>query len=343
MKIGRNSLKDATATGIISPEQEEKLWSFLAQRNSENPTFSLTHILYYLGGMIAIGAMTLFMTLGWERYGGWGIFFIAIAYSALGLGLAEKFTGKGLHIPAGIMGAFVVALVPLAIYGMQQALGFWDDTSTYRDYHRYIRWNWVLMELGTLGAGAILFWRYRLPFMVMPIAVTLWYMSMDLTPFIFNDLDYNWSMRKYVSLIFGLGMILFAFWVDVRSKREKDFAFWLYLYGVIAFWGGMSLLNSNSELNKFIYMCINLAMIFVGAVIARRVFAVFGGLGIAGYLGHLSYSVFKDSMLFPFALSFIGLVVIWLGVVWQKREAAITERLRSWLPANLRQMIENMH
>jgi len=26
--------------------------------------------------LIAIGAMTLFMNLGWENFGGWGIFFI---------------------------------------------------------------------------------------------------------------------------------------------------------------------------------------------------------------------------------------------------------------------------
>ncbi len=61
-------------------------------------------------------------------------------------------------------------------------------------------------------------------------------------------------------------------------------------------------------------------MILIGAVLGRRVFAVFGGLGIAGYLGHLSYRVFKDSLVFPFALSLIGLAIIWLGVIWQRRE-----------------------
>ena len=343
MKINRKVLGEAINAGILTQEQAERLWAFFARRSDTAPTFSLTHILYYLGGLIAIGAMTLFMTLGWEKYGGWGIFCIAVAYALLGIGLAEKFNGKSLAIPAGIMGAFVVALTPLAIYGLQQALGFWDDTSTYRDYHVYIRWNWILMELGTLASGAILFYRYRLPFMIMPVAVTLWYMSMDLAPFLFHDLDYNWSLRKLVSLWFGLAMVLFAFWVDVRSQREQDFAFWLYLFGVTAFWGGLSLMRSDSELNKFLYMCINLLMIIIGTIIARRVFAVFGGLGVAGYLGYLSYNVFKNSMLFPFALTFIGLLVIWIGVLWQKREVAITARLRSWLPAGLREMLENMH
>ena len=67
------------------------------------------------------------------------------------------------------------------------ALGYWDDTKSYRDYHVFIDWRWIMMEFGTLAVGAVLLWRYRFPFMLMPIAVTLWYMSMDLVPFLFGD------------------------------------------------------------------------------------------------------------------------------------------------------------
>ena len=90
---------------------------------------------------------------------------------------------------------------------------------------------------GTLAAGAVLLWRYRFPFMLMPIAVTLWYMSMDLVPFLFGD-GRDWEIRKFISLWFGLAMVLLAFWVDVRSRHSKDYAFWLYLFGVLTFWGG---------------------------------------------------------------------------------------------------------
>jgi hypothetical protein len=69
--------------------------------------------------------------------------------------------------------AFVVALTPLAIYGLQVALGAWPEGMDYRDYHRLIDWRWLLMELGTLAVGAVMLWRYPLPFLVMPVAVTL--------------------------------------------------------------------------------------------------------------------------------------------------------------------------
>jgi len=198
----------------------------------------------------------------------------------------------------------------------------------------------VFMEFATLASGAVMLWRYRLPFLVMPIAVTLWYMSMDLTPFLFGEADSMWELRKLVSLWFGLLIVLLAFWVDIRTRHDKDYAFWLYLFGVIAFWGGLSMMQSDSELGKFIYLCINLMMIAVGAMLSRRVFAVFGGLGAAGYVGHLAYDVFKDSMMFPFLLTIIGLGAIYLGILWQRHEKEISSSLRGLLPLPVRELIE---
>ena len=166
-------------------------------------------------------------------------------------------------------------------------------------------------------------------------------MGMDIVPFLAGDpQSYNWELRKTVSVYFGLAMTLLAFWVDLRSRASRDYAFWLYLFGVLTFWGGLTSMNSNSELGKLAYFGINVLMILIGAVLGRRVLAVFGGLGVAFYLGHLSQKVFKDSLLFPFALSLIGLAIIGLGVLWQRREAQLSARLRGFLPAPLRELIE---
>ena len=64
----RTDLYPAVKQGIITSEQADRLVELLAA--SETPRFSFVHVLYYLGGMIAIGAMTLFMTLGWNALGG---------------------------------------------------------------------------------------------------------------------------------------------------------------------------------------------------------------------------------------------------------------------------------
>ena len=64
MKLVRTDLEAAAQAGLLSPTQLEALWAFLQLRKHNQPSFRFTHVLYYLGGMIAIGAMTLFMTLG---------------------------------------------------------------------------------------------------------------------------------------------------------------------------------------------------------------------------------------------------------------------------------------
>jgi hypothetical protein len=339
MKINREILDGAVDERIITAEQAERLHAYLQGLPAVAPVFNFTNLLYYLGGLIAIGAMTLFMNLGWESFGGWGIFFITLAYAGAGLKLSGLFRDRGHPIPAGICATFVVALTPLAIYGLQQALGLWPDDSVYRGYHRYIKWHWLYMEFGTLIVGTIIAWRYRYPFLVMPIAVTLWYMSMDVAVMIMGD-EYDFQFRALVSMYFGLLMILVAFWVDFRSAEKADHAFWLYIFGVIAFWGGMTSQQSDSEISKFIYFAINLFMIAVGVVLIRRVFVVFGAIGVCLYLGHLAQDVFEDSWLFPITLTAIGLMIIYLGVLWQKHERALTEKSRALLPQPLREFLE---
>jgi hypothetical protein len=338
-------LDEAVTARAISGDQAAALWTFLERREGDTPSFKPAHILYYLGGMIAIGAMTLFLSFSWERFGGGGLVAVAAVYAVVMLALTEAFLARpGLAIPAGITATLAIVMVPLGVYGAQQLFDLWPESTRvrhYRAYHYLIDWRWLFMELATLAAAAVALWRYRLPFMVMPLAVTLWYLSMDLAPFLFGGdaLAFYSEPGKRVSAAFGLAMMALAFVIDLRSRGRKDYAFWLWLFGVLAFWGGLTAMKSGSELGKFLYLCVNLAMIAAGAALSRRVLAAFGGLGVALYLGHLSHTAFGDSMLFPVALSAIGFAVIAAGVYWQSHERAIVERLRAFLPPRVRELV----
>lgn len=338
MGLNKKQLDVAVEKNIISAAQADALYKLIEAQRQDTPGFTFTHVLYYLGGLIAIGAMTLFMNLGWESFGGIGVLSLSLLYAAIGLTLTNVFAAKRLTIPAGICATFVVCLTPLAIYGLQQWLGIWPDGSVYRDYHRYVKWHWLYMELGTLAVGAVIAWRYKYPFLIMPIAVTLWYMTMDLAPIIAGGVV-TWELRALVSMYSGLLMIGLAFWVDIRYHHKADYAFWLYVFGVMAFWGGLSLQGSDDELSKFVYFCINLVMIGVGVLLVRRVFVIFGALGGCGYLAYLASEVFKDSWLFPIALTAIGLGIISLGILWQKHEKVITEKSRRLLPGPVRELL----
>jgi hypothetical protein len=223
---------------------------------------------------------------------------------------------------------------------VQSLLGLWPPggDSSFAAYHTVINWRWLTLEFATLAAGAVMLWRFQLPFMVMPLAVTVWYMSMDVAHALMQKEGFDWQFSRDVSLVFGIATCALAMWVDVRSRRStraasrQDFAFWLYLFGAIMFWGALSLSDSGSEWGKFAYCLINVALIFGGAAIDRRVFTVLGALGVAGYLGYLAHRVFQNSLLFPFALTLLGLGLVALGVWWQRHEAAIHQRMVRLLP-----------
>jgi hypothetical protein len=295
--------------------------------------------------MVAIGAMTLFMTLGWQSFGPWGLMAISAAYLVACLKVADHLKKRKLPVPAGILATLAVCLVPLIVWCVQQAMGLWPPggSESYSAYHTHINWRWITLEFATLAAGVVMLWRYRLPFMVMPIAVTLWYLSMDAANALMQDgPHWDWTFMRDVSLVFGIATCFIAVWVDIRSRRatrpdwKQDYAFWLYLFGALMFWGGLSLRDSDSEVGKALYCLINVAMVFGGAVIGRRVFTVLGALGVAMYLGHLSHQVFGDSLMFPFALTLIGLGVVALGIWWQRNEDRINDTLGNWVPDALR-------
>ena len=339
MKINKKLLEEAVEKKIITGDQARKLLIFLKAHPEVKAGFNFGNVLYYMGGLVAIGAMTLFMNLGWEFFGGWGIFFISLVYASAGLYLASTFRDRGYPVPSAICAAFVIALTPLAIYGLQKGTGWWPDDSVYRDYHHYVRWHWIYMELGTLAVGAITARVYRHPFLLMPVAATLWYLSMD-TASVLAEAKPDLRFRAMVSMWFGLANILMALWVDIRSRRSGDYAFWLYMSGVTAFWGGVMSYFSNNELSRMFAMCINLGLAAAGVVLMRRVFVVFGALGCTFYLGHLAYKVFRDSILFPFALTAIGLIIIYLGLLWQKNESSITGRFRRHIPRALAELLD---
>lgn len=350
----RADLDAAASAGIISAPQAQALWNFLQSRpeTAADPRaarFTFTHVLYYLGGMIAIGALSLFMTLAWERIGPGALLATAVGYGVAAYLIAVRLERANLGIPAGIMATLMVVVAPLAVYAIQHLLGLWptekgDRISSYRDYHYLIDWRWIVMELATLAAGVLALWRFRYPFLVLPLAVTLWYMSMDLAPFLAGTAE-QWSpavskLRKWVSMAVGLPMIVLAVVIDLRNRSPRDYAFWLYLFGLAAFWGGLSLLGSGLLSGKLAYLTVNVALVLTGAALLRRAFTVFGAIGIAIVLGDISHTYFKDSFAFTIVLTLIGLGIVGAGVWWQRHETRLSARLRAGLPAHWRELLE---
>jgi hypothetical protein len=326
MNIERTEFTKVARKAGISEEKITELWSLLeaGAAAQHKPRFDFANVTYYFGALVVIGGMGWFMNKAWENWGGASLFVLATIYAACfilcGRGLWKA---KETKLPGGLLFTIAVCMVPLATYGLERWSGFWpvNDPGLYRDFHPYINGSWLLMEVATVIAGvvAIRFWRF--PFLTAPISYALWYMSMDLAAFLTRN-NLSWNEQTRVSCLFGLCMLIAAYLVDLRGK-SSDYAFWGYLFGLMAFWGGMTAMESQSELRKFLYCLINLLLILLSVALRRRAFIVFGSLGVFIYLGHLAQEVFEDSVFFPFALTLLGIGIIYLGLQYQRRRRSI--------------------
>jgi hypothetical protein len=339
MGYSESALRAAVSAGVIDSASAEKLIEFLAAREPSAPTvpvskFDAAHLLWYAGALIVIGAMGLFSTLAFSQMGGSALTATAIAYAIaftlVGHNLWHK---RDLKTPGGLLIAIAVSMAPLAIFGIQEELGWWGKfgkPGTVHDFYTWIKGSWVFMEIGTVAAGVIALRFFRFPFIVAVIAVALWFMSMDIVPWIAGNAHPDFELKRKVSVWFGLAVLAVAWIVDYRG-RDADFAFWLHLFGLMAFWGGITATASSNEFGKAMYCLLNVALLLVAILLVRRAYAVFGAFGISAYLSHLAEVVFKNSLLFPFALSLIGIGVIAAGLLYHRKQQAI----RAWFNTNL--------
>jgi hypothetical protein len=342
MNVSQDDLRKAAISSGISSEKTDLLWQALKsiEPRAEKPKFDFTNVAYYLGALIVIGAMGWFMTKAWEEFGGAGIFIIASCYTVCFVLAGRTLWNQDFRIPGGLLFTMAVCMIPLVTYGIERWTGFWpeQDPGGYTNFHPYINGSWLIMEIATVVAGLIALRFRRFPFLTAPIAYALWYMSMDLVDLLGNHQGMEWQEKQVVSCVFGGVMLLVSYLVDLRGKSD-DYAFWGYLFGLMAFWGGLSSMDSDNELGKFVYCLINLGLIFCSLVLRRRTFIVFGSLGLFGYLGHLAYRVFADSILFPFALSLLGIGIICLGVLYQRKRKAVEERFRKLILPHIGSLI----
>ena len=333
-RIERKDLISAAEKIGISQDQAEKLWGELDAQQTLH-RFDLSQVLYYFGALLVLAAMSWFVGETWERFGGQGIFWVALTYIFIFLTLGTVFWNKGdLKTPGGLFITLAVCMIPIAVYGLQKWLGWWitDQPGQYRDFFSWIKGGWFLMEMATLLGGCLALYFYRFSFLTMPIFFTLWFMSMDIVPLFFEEKDNIEDIRKKISIVFGIGLLIAAYIIDLKS--ETDLAFWPYFFGVLTFWGGLSLLEASSEFTRFLYLLINLGLMFLSVLLQRIVFLVFGALGVVLYISSIFDKYFSNSLSFPIILSLIGVLVVFFGILYHKNRAKIESSIMHLFPSS---------
>ena len=330
-----SDLREAAQDGIISDFDPEHLIEWADQRSvtttktavtspEQAKGFNLVTIAYYFGAMLMISACAWFLGDKWQLLGSRGVLATTLIYFAVAVAVGLWLRGKGYIVGGGLLITVAVCLVPLITYSVEDLLGYWpaQPPGQYKDFYPYIRGAWIVMELATMVVALIALLYVRFGFLTAPLAFSLWFFSMDLAAWILGRDSLSWNENAWISVAVGVATMAVGYGLEKTlhtrgEPRSQDFAFWCYLFGLMAFWGGLTSMESTSEFRRVRYLMVNLGLVGVSLMLKRSVFLVFGAIGVHLYLGHLAYEVFKDSFLFPFALALLGLSLILVTVFAQ--------------------------
>ena len=325
-----SDIRDAGVDGVISPDDAERLIAWLSnQQPEEAPAvetakgFNLVTVAYYFGAMLMISACAWFLGNSWQSLGSRGILIVTTLYFGLAAWIGWRLRGKGYVVGGGLLITVAVCLTPLIVYCIEDLTGFWpaENPGAYEDYYPMVRGGWIVMELVTMAVALAALLKVRFGFLLAPFAFSLWFLSMDLAAWFLGSAYLDRNTMAWMAVLVGVIGLGFGYAFDKAltwPDRSEDFGFWCYLFGLMAFWGGLTSMDSDSEIGRLIYCGINIGLIALSLYLRRSMFLVFGALGIFIYLGHLAYEVFEDSVFFPFALIFLGLAMIVATVLAQK-------------------------
>src|SRR2546427_3938696 len=242
MPISERELKDLVAAGVIDAGTAERIAAHFKDAGAEPPRFDLTHTAYYLGALVVMSALGWFMNEEWARYGGWVLTLIAVAYAVAFTVAGESLWRKpGLRQPGGLLFTLAVWMTPLAVFGIQYALGWWprEARASYQEYYPQISGSWVVMEAATIVAAAAALKLRPFPFLTFPLAFALWFLSLDLAALLIGSHGLvAFEQKQLITLLFGAPVLGVTYLLDRRT--DQDYAFWLYLFGLVAFWGALT-------------------------------------------------------------------------------------------------------
>ena len=329
MKYTDEQLKEAVINEIFSNEQIIKFKEFVNKNN--NKTTKFQKVLYYGGGLLIISAMTWLMGTSWSNFGAIGMAIVSALYFIMFfIAGYYVFFKKHLEIAGGLLFSVSIAVIPLLVFSILRACNFWPQGWEYNDYYVWVKGKWIILEISIILVALPILLKTKFPFIVFLIAGSLWFFSMDIVPIIYEITNFTWTERAIVSNIFGLLMIGTGYFMDIKFK--KDYAFWMYLFGLITLSSGLSVFYNDNVLKFSLLGIINVLLILFSIFINRNVFLIFGTIGLIQFLSRLSWVFFKGSIIFPFTLTIIGVLLILLGVYFQKNKGNIQEKVINRLP-----------
>jgi hypothetical protein len=332
--IRNDDIEDAVSRGIISRPQAEQLFQIAATRHKARS--------------FAVGSEERFRLLG-----GFNDFFIAVGVVLVGIGLfggGVQFNGSGpwwlfcaaiiwllaevltkrlrLTAPSIVLACLWLMFTCIATAVLTMTDGLRGSMGT-------------LVAMAGLGAILVHYFRFRLPFSLLLIALAGWALTLTIAATVATQMfdvpaTEAFRMTRWISLVYGLAMFALAMLFDRRDPerltRKADSGFWLHMVAAplivhpIAaplinhplFSGGGNPGPNITGGTVGLVFVLTAALALVAIIVDRRALLVAG----LGYLGGamvfaLSQLTADGNLPGVMALLILGSAIIVLGVGWR--------------------------
>ena len=301
------------ATGPVPPGAD----TIPAERH---PAAGVT-VAYAIGAALVIFAFGWFLVDRWERLGPTGVLLVASAYAAIFAVVGVRLRREGYRTAGGVVTVLAVCMAPLAAWSLARLVGLWPDAMPPcgRGALSLAGCNgrWVIIELATIAAALATLRVVRFRGLAVPIAVASAFLALHVVEALLG-IETRGRAGAWALWMASSAMLAVAYATDRAQRGDEDFAAPLYLAALVVNVAALVGLWSGYPTLRHVQPVLSAFAIAASLQLRRRVFLVFGALGVFWYLGWLAFVVFRKVLAFPFLLATFGISVIVL-TVWLQR------------------------
>jgi len=283
--------------------------------------FNAITVAYSLGALLVLFALAWFLLERWKVLGPFGVLVVALLYAAAFAGVGTLLRRRGFDVAGGLAIVLAVAMTPVWTWAILRLMGEMPDPAIYTDplsrYEPYVASRLMVLDLATIGVALAAIRRVTFSVLAAPIAVALVALLLHLGQALGNP-RFTWYTGPYYECVVACAMIAIAYAVERRQPPGEDYAFWIYLAGLVMLLVAYVWVWSYIGRWRHALPLVAVALVTASLYLRRRTFLVAGGVAAFGYLGYLAFDVFQRVIALPIALATLGLLVI-VSTVWMQR------------------------
>jgi hypothetical protein len=324
--------------GIIDASQRDKLEALAAElspagsRQREETTgiapgreahrgFNAITVAYSLGALLVLFALAWFLLERWKVLGPGGVLGVSLLYAAAFAAVGMLLRRRGFDVAGGLAIVLAVAMTPVWTWAILRLTGEIPDPEAWDNalsrYEPYVASRLIILELATIGVALVAVRRVRFFALAAPIAAALAALLLHLGQAL-GDPRLSWYLGPYYQCVVACAMLAIAYAVERRQPAGEDYAFWVYLAGVVMLFVAYVQVWPHIGRWRHALPLVAAALVTASLYLRRRTLLIAGGVAAFGYLGYLAFDVFRRVVALPITLATLGLLVI-VSTVWTQR------------------------